>query len=107
MHRSMPPAQPHRPAHARGVGRAGSGHRGGATKWLLVAVVVVGIAGGTATGVWLHARTGRASPRPPPRTTTTTMPVTTLPPTTTQPTVASALTPCTPATVTGGVYAVG
>jgi len=70
----------------------------------LAVVVIVGGAAGAA--VALRARPGHAAVRPPPRTTTTTVTTTTLPPTTTQPVVAST-GPCTPVTVSGGVYAVG
>ncbi len=101
----MPPAQPHKPAHARGGRRHESPHRRRGTRLLAVIVLIVLIGGGVALGLWLHTRPRHGAVRIP-RTTTTT-PVSTLPPTTTEPTVAGAVAPCTPVTVAGGVYAVG
>jgi hypothetical protein len=75
----------------------------------VVALAAVVIVGGAAGAAALRARPSHAAVRPPPRTTTTTVTTTTtttLPPTTTQPVVAST-GPCTPVTVSGGVYAVG
>ena len=76
----------------------------------MTAAVVAVAATAAALGVWLGLGGGHRAVAIAPRVTTTTV-ATTLPPTTTQPsqvsTVPSSPTPCTPMTVTGGVYAVG
>jgi hypothetical protein len=73
-----------------------------------VIVVVVVVAGGAVAGFVLHARPGHTAAPPVVRTTTTTATTTTtLVPTTTTLPLGTTSAPCTPVTVTGGVYAVG
>lgn len=108
MHRSTPHAQSHKPVHARRGGRA-ERRPGRGRAWLIVVALVIVAASTAGVAVWLRTRAEHPAAGAAPTTTTTRMPVTTVPTTTTLPVpvVPSVPAPCVPATVPGGVYAVG
>jgi hypothetical protein len=120
-YRSMPPAEPHTPQHARRRGRTASKQpRSRTTRTIVGAVLIVIVGGGAALGASIHAdnnhvarrgaSTTRASATHATTTTVTTVApttTTTIPTTTTTIPGQVAATACTPTTVAGGVYAVG